>query len=57
MGIEANRDFCRSYVGNSIGPVKALVPVIGYEKLVTIAYEALKTGGSVYNLFRCKDPS
>lgn len=49
-GIEANREVCRSYVENSIGLVTALVPVIGYEKSASIAKEALKTGGSVYNL-------
>lgn len=49
-GIEANRDVCRSYVENSIGLITALVPVIGYEKSAAIAKEALKTGGSVYNL-------
>mgnify|MGYP001553230626 CR=1 FL=1 len=32
------------------GLVTALVPVIGYEKSAGIAKEALKTGGSVYNL-------
>ena len=50
VGIEANREVCRQYVENSIGLITALVPVIGYEKSATIAKEALKTGGSVYNL-------
>ena len=50
VGITANRDVCRKYVENSIGLVTALVPVIGYEKSAAIAKEALKTGGSVYNL-------
>jgi aspartate ammonia-lyase len=50
VGIEANREVCRSYVENSIGLVTALVPVIGYEKSAAIAKEALKTGGSVYHL-------
>jgi aspartate ammonia-lyase len=50
VGIEANRDICRSYVENSIGLVTALVPVIGYEQSASIAKEALKTGGSVYTL-------
>ena len=50
VGIEANRDICRGYVENSIGLVTALVPVIGYEQSAAIAKEALKTGGSVYNL-------
>ncbi len=49
-GIEANRDVCRNYVENSIGLVTALVPVIGYEPSAAIAKEALKTGGSVYEL-------
>ena len=49
-GIEANRDVCRGYVEKSIGLVTALVPVIGYEQSAVIAKEALKTGGSVYEL-------
>jgi aspartate ammonia-lyase len=49
-GIEANRDVCRQYVENSIGLVTALVPVLGYERSAAIAKEALKTGGSVFNL-------
>jgi aspartate ammonia-lyase len=49
-GITANEDRCRHYVQNSIGLVTALNPVIGYEKSASIAKEALKTGGSVYDL-------
>ena len=49
-GIEANREVCRGYVENSIGLVTALVPVIGYERSAAVAKEALKTGGSVYDL-------
>ena len=50
VGIEANREVCRQYVENSIGLVTALNPVLGYEKSAAIAKEALKTGGSVYDL-------
>jgi len=50
VDIEANRDVCRQYVENSIGLVTALNPVLGYEKSAAIAKEALKTGGSVYDL-------
>jgi aspartate ammonia-lyase len=53
-GIEANRDICRGYVEKSIGLVTALVPVIGYEASAAIAKEALKTGGSVYELVLAK---
>lgn len=49
-GIQANRDVCRGYVEKSIGLVTALVPIIGYEMSAAIAKEALKTGGSVYEL-------
>ncbi|QDT55926.1 Aspartate ammonia-lyase [Caulifigura coniformis] len=49
-GITANEDRCRHFVQNSIGIVTALNPVIGYEKSASIAKEALKTGGSVYDL-------
>jgi aspartate ammonia-lyase len=41
---------CRGYVEKSIGLVPAMVPVIGYEQSAAIAKEALKTGGSVYEL-------
>ena len=50
VGIEANVERCREYVQNSIGLVTALNPVLGYEKSAAIAKEALKTGGSVYDL-------
>ena len=49
-GITANEERCRSFVQNSIGIVTALVPVIGYERSAAVAKEALKTGGSVYDL-------
>jgi aspartate ammonia-lyase len=49
-GIKANRERCRQYVENSIGLVTALNPVLGYEKSVAIAKEALETGRSVYEL-------
>jgi aspartate ammonia-lyase len=53
-GIEPNRERCREYVQNSIGLVTALNPVLGYEKSAAIAKEALKTGGSVYELVIAK---
>jgi aspartate ammonia-lyase len=49
-GIEANRERCMEYVRTSIGLVTALNPVLGYERSASIAKEALKTGGSVYDL-------
>lgn len=49
-GITANEKRCREYVENSIGLVTALNPYIGYEASASIAKEALKTGGSVYDL-------
>src|SRR5262245_3112414 len=49
-GITANEARCRQFVTGSIGIVTALNPVIGYEKSAAIAKEALKTGGSVYDL-------
>lgn len=48
--IRANRERCRSYVENSIGLVTALNPVIGYERSVAIAKEALDSGQSVRDL-------
>jgi aspartate ammonia-lyase len=49
-GLKANEERCMSYVQNSIGLVTALNPVLGYERSASIAKEALKTGGSVYDL-------
>ena len=49
-GIQADRERCRSYVDNSIGLVTALNPVIGYERSVAIAKEALDSGKSVRDL-------
>jgi aspartate ammonia-lyase len=49
-GIQANRERCLEYVRHSIGLVTALNPVLGYERSAAIAKEALKTGGSVYDL-------
>ena len=54
VGIEPNRERCLEYVQNSIGLVTALNPVLGYEKSAAIAKEALKTGGSVYDLVIAK---
>ncbi|HEX3132730.1 MAG TPA: aspartate ammonia-lyase [Planctomycetota bacterium] len=53
-GIQPNRERCEAYVRNSIGLVTALNPVLGYEKSVAIAKEALATGGSVYDLVLAK---
>jgi aspartate ammonia-lyase len=50
LGIRANRERCRSYVEQSIGLVTALNPVLGYERSVAIAGEALESGRSVYEL-------
>jgi aspartate ammonia-lyase len=49
-GIQPNAERCLEMVQNSIGLVTALNPVLGYEKSVSIAKEALETGGSVYEL-------
>lgn len=49
-GIIANEDHCRYMVEHSIGIVTALKPFIGYANSTEIAQEALKTGGSVYQL-------
>ncbi|WP_272700568.1 aspartate ammonia-lyase [Desulfovibrio sp. Fe33] len=49
-GITANRERCREMVEHSIGLVTALNPFIGYEKSAEIAKEAMRTGGSVYEI-------
>jgi aspartate ammonia-lyase len=50
VGIEADRAVCRGYVERSIGVVTALNPVLGYERSVAIATEALATGRGVTDL-------
>lgn len=49
-GITANEAHCKLTVEHSIGIVTALKPYIGYANCTTVAKEALKTGGSVYQL-------
>ena len=50
IGIEANREICRSYVEKSTGLATALVPVIGYEQSAAIAKQALREKRSVYSI-------
>ncbi|MDX1808582.1 MAG: aspartate ammonia-lyase [Sulfurospirillaceae bacterium] len=49
-GITANKQHCLDLVLNSIGLVTALNPYLGYENSTIVAQEALKTGGSVYDI-------
>lgn len=49
-GIEANEEFCRAYVEQSVGTITALNPHIGYETSAKIAREATLTGKSVREL-------
>ncbi|MEG1119275.1 MAG: aspartate ammonia-lyase [Bacteroidales bacterium] len=49
-GITANQEHCKHLVEHSIGIVTALKPYIGYANCTEVAKEALKTGGSVYQL-------
>jgi fumarate hydratase class II len=46
-GIVANRDRARSLVENSLMPVTALVPRIGYKEAAAVAQEAHRSGKSV----------
>lgn len=54
VGIEANRDVCRTFVEKSIGIVTALNPVLGYDKATELAAEALATGRGIIELVREK---
>ncbi len=49
-GITANRERLRDMVENSIGIITALNPYIGYANATSVAAEAHRTGGSVYQL-------
>jgi aspartate ammonia-lyase len=49
-GITVNKEHCEAMVKNSIGIVTALNPYIGYKNSTKIAKEALKTGGSIYDI-------
>lgn len=49
-GIEANEEFCKAYVEQSVGTITALNPHIGYETSAKIAREATLTGKSVREL-------
>jgi fumarate hydratase class II len=46
-GIVADAERCRKLVENSLMPVTALVPAIGYDKAAAVAKEALRTGKTV----------
>ena len=47
LGITANKERCQEMVDNSIAPITALCPHIGYKNAADIAKEALKTGVTV----------
>ncbi len=49
-GITVNKEHCEAMVKNSIGIVTALNPYISYKNSTKIAKEALKTGGSIYDI-------
>ncbi|MGH8631138.1 MAG: class II fumarate hydratase, partial [Burkholderiales bacterium] len=46
-GIVANRERCRQLIANSLMPVTALVPRLGYKEAAAVAREAHKTGKTV----------
>ncbi len=46
-GIVANRERCRRLVENSLMPVTALVPRLGYKEAAAIAQEAHRSGKTV----------
>ena len=54
QGIEANAARCRELVDNSIAPITALLPHIGYELASAIAKEAQHSGKSVKEILLSK---
>ncbi len=53
-GLTVNKERCDAMVKGSIGIVTALKPYIGYANCSEVAKEALKTGGSVYDIVLAK---
>ncbi len=53
-GIVANRERARSLVENSLMPVTALVPKIGYKEAAALAQEAHRTGQTVRQIVLAK---
>ncbi len=53
-GIVANRERCRHLVENSLMPVTALVPRLGYKEAAAVAKEAHKTGKTVREIVLAK---
>ncbi len=53
-GITVNKERCDAMVKGSIGIVTALKPYIGYANCSEVAKEALKSGGSVYDIVLAK---
>ncbi len=54
-GIVANRERCRSLVENSLMPVTALVPKLGYKEAAALAQEAHRTGKTVREIVLAKN--
>jgi len=47
LGIEANEERCRRYLGASLGLVTVLAPYIGYNAAAEVAKESVKSGRSI----------
>ncbi len=53
-GIVGNRERCKTLVENSLMPVTALVPKIGYKEAAALAQEAHRTGQTVRQIVLAK---
>jgi aspartate ammonia-lyase len=47
VGIEANEERCRRYLGDSLGLVTVLAPYIGYNAAAAVAKESMASGRSI----------
>ena len=54
LGIEANKEKCENYIEGSLAMCTSLVPIIGYDKAASIAYESFKSGKTIREIMKNK---
>ena len=53
-GIVANKEKCENYIEGSLAMCTSLVPIIGYDKAASIAYESFKSGKTIREVMKEK---
>ena len=55
VGIKPNVEKCRDYIDGSLAMCTSLVPIIGYDKVAEIAYEAYKSNRTIKEVVKEKN--